>query len=91
VRNDHGLWDLCFLFVLDAPQSDRTVDNPRFWAILLSRLRKRGTAPGGGMEYTHIADQLLGAGTALAGLILIFLSNAVTTYEAYSVSRRREL
>jgi hypothetical protein len=71
--------------------SDRMVDNPRSWAILLSRLRKRGAAPGGGMEYTHIADQLLGAGTALAGLILIFLSNAVTTYEAYSVSRRREL
>jgi hypothetical protein len=35
------------------------------------------------MEYTHIADQLLTAGTALAGLILIFLSNAVTAYEAY--------
>jgi hypothetical protein len=40
------------------------------------------------MEYTHIADQLLTAGTALAGLILIFLSNAVTAYEAYSPTER---
>lgn len=41
------------------------------------------------MDYTHIADQLLTAGTALAGLILIFLSNAATAYEAYKPDERR--
>lgn len=40
------------------------------------------------MEYTHIADQLLAAGTTLAGLILIFLSNAVTAYEGYDPTER---
>ena len=41
------------------------------------------------MEYTHIADQLLAAGTALAGLILIFISNAVTAYDGFRADERR--
>ena len=41
------------------------------------------------MDDTHIADQLLTAATALAGLVLIFLSNAVIAYESYQTQERR--
>jgi hypothetical protein len=35
------------------------------------------------MNAAHVADQVLTAATALAGLILVFLGNVVSSYESY--------
>ena len=40
------------------------------------------------MDATHIADQVLTASTALAGLLLVFLSNAASSFESYDVPDR---
>jgi hypothetical protein len=38
----------------------------------------------GAMSAEHVADQVLAAGAALAGLLLVFLSNALAGYAGYS-------
>ena len=40
-------------------------------------------------DATHVADQVLTASTALAGLLLVFLSNAVAGFEGYGPTERR--
>jgi hypothetical protein len=35
------------------------------------------------MDASHIADQLLTASTALAGLVLVFLSNVISGFDSY--------
>jgi|HubBroStandDraft_6_1064221.scaffolds.fasta_scaffold630498_3 hypothetical protein len=40
-------------------------------------------------DATHIADQVLTASTALAGLLLVFLSNAVAGFEGFDTTARR--
>jgi O-antigen/teichoic acid export membrane protein len=40
-------------------------------------------------DATHVADQILTASTALAGLLLVFLSNALAGFEGYDRTARR--
>lgn len=40
------------------------------------------------MDETHIADQLLAAGTTLAGLVLVFLSGALSTFQSYETDQQ---
>jgi hypothetical protein len=40
-------------------------------------------------DATHVADQVLTASTALAGLLLVFLSNAVSGFEGFDPTARR--
>jgi hypothetical protein len=41
------------------------------------------------MDPSHIADQLLTASTALSGLILVFIGNAVTGYDGYDAGQQQ--
>lgn len=40
------------------------------------------------MDATHIADQVLTASVALAGLLLVFLSNTIAEFERYSTTQQ---
>jgi hypothetical protein len=43
----------------------------------------------GEMDATHIADELLTASTALAGLILVFVGSAVSGYDGYGAEQQQ--
>ena len=37
---------------------------------------------------SHLSDQLLAGGTALAGLILVFLGSTLTSFESYDATQQ---